>query len=518
MGWLPAPEDPLVGRERELAEVTGRLARRDVRLLTLTGPPGVGKTRLAVEVTRTVRSRFDRTAFVDLVPLRDPSLLLAKVAHALQVRTVRPGVLLERLAEALGGRTVLLSLDNFEHLLQAAEAVGQLLEAVPDLKVLATSREPLGLRGEHLVALEPLELPELRNRPSLAQLAAVPSVALLLARATAVLPTFRLNPANAHAVAEICVRLDGLPLALELAAPVLKVLPAQAILQRLDHRLSLLTRSARDVPERHRTLRAAVGWSYALLTPREQSAFRTLSAFPSGWNVDAAAAVCGLERGEALDVIRGLVDKSLVRSQLREAGPRFRMLDTIREFGLERLEAAGERKAVEVRLAYHLLALGERAGRALRGPEQRQWLAVLEQEHDNLRHVLEWSAQVGDHNTLRRLAASLWPFWNVRGYWVEGYRWTRAAAARPLVPEKPCWLRKVCRTPTGSSPTEPAGSRSPRGGTSRTSSAPWRGPPSVRNCRLPAVRPRQKPRPCWRRPPCGTASRSSGLPWGEAGG
>lgn len=209
----------------------------------------------------------------------------------------------------------------------------------------------------------------------------------------------------------------------------LKVLSAQAVLERLDHRLSLLTRSARDLPERHRTLRAAVGWSYALLTPREQSAFRALSAFPGGWNVDAATAVCELERGEALDVIRGLVDKSLVRSQMGEAGPRFRMLDTIREFGLERLEAAGEREGVEARLAHHLLAVAERAGRALRSPAQGQWLAVLEEEHDNLRYVLEWSVHVGDHDTLRRLAASLWPFWNVRGYWVEGYRWTRAAAA-----------------------------------------------------------------------------------------
>jgi len=423
------PGDPLVGRERELGEASARLARRDVRLLTLTGPPGVGKTRLAVEVTRAVRGRFDRTAFVDLVPLRDPSLLLGQVAHALQVRTARPGALLERLAGALRGRTVLLLLDNFEHLLQAAEAVGRLLEALPDLKVLATSREPLGLRWEHQMALDPLELPDLRNLPSPAHLAAVPSVALLLARATAVLPTFRINPANAHAVAEICVRLDGLPLALELAAPVLKVLSAQAVLERLDHRLSLLTRSARDLPERHRTLRAAVGWSYALLTPREQSAFRALSAFPGGWNVDAATAVCELERGEALDVIRGLVDKSLVRSQSVGVEPRFRMLDTIREFGLERLEAAGEREGVEARLAHHLLAVAERAGRALRGPEQGQWLAVLEEEHDNLRHVLEWSAQVGDHDTLRRLAASLWPFWNVRGHWAEGYSWTRAAAA-----------------------------------------------------------------------------------------
>jgi non-specific serine/threonine protein kinase len=411
-----------VGRDRALIEARALLLRADVRLLTLTGPPGIGKTRLAIEVGRAASGEFkDGVAFADLALLTEPALVLPTIARALGIRPAAGHPLLERLAQALRDCQLLLVLDNFEHLLDAAVDIGHLLEALPDLKVLATSREPLRLRWEHHMAVPPLAVPDLRNLPEVKRLTGIPSVALLLSRAKAADYAFQIEAGDARAVAEICVRLDGLPLALELAAPALRSLTPQAILDRLDHRLSLLSRAARDLPERHRTLRAAVGWSYALLTPHQQAVFRALGVFTGGWTVEAAAAVCAVAESEIFEALTSLVDKSLIEPDPGRQQPRFRMLETLREFALEQLQASGQRRDAERRHALHFLALAERAAPGMwRDP--KEWLARVEQDHENLRAALEWTAE-HDADTGLRLAAALWRFWEARGHLSEGLRY-----------------------------------------------------------------------------------------------
>ncbi|MDQ7829302.1 MAG: AAA family ATPase [Armatimonadota bacterium] len=299
---LPATATPLVGREAELATIAAALQRADIRLLTLTGAPGIGKTRLAVEAARSAAAAFAHGAvFVDLAQVTDPARVSWSVAQRLGIRPRAKLSAVEALIRALRERHLLLLLDNFEHVVEAAPEVAALLAAAPQLKVLVTSREPLRLMWEHQIAVPPLQVPDLRNLPDPAALSAVPAVALFIARGRAVDYAFAVTPENARAVAEICVRLDGLPLALELAAGQVKAVSPEAIRERLDHRLTLLQRAARDLPARHRTLRAAVGWSYSRLTPSQQALFRRLAVFIGDFALDAGGSrVRGLRGGCAL--------------------------------------------------------------------------------------------------------------------------------------------------------------------------------------------------------------------------
>ena len=430
---LPAQATPLIDREEDIAEVCARLRRPDVRLLTLVGPPGIGKTRLAVEAASIVAGEFsDGAAFADLVPIAASGLVIHAIAQALGVTETADQPLVERLSVYLADSQILLVLDNFEHVLGAAGAIAELLGTAPDLKILATSREPLHLTWEQQVTVQPLAVPDPARLPSLDALGQYPSIDLFIARARAVDTGFALTADNARAVAEICVRLDGLPLAIELAAARVKLLTPQAILERLGHRLSLLTRSAQDLPERHRTLRGAIGWSYSLLPPVEQALFRRLAAFTGGATLEAGEQVCGV--GLHLDVLEGLgslVDKSLlVRAVGPDGSPRFRMLETIREFGLEQLDLIGEADDIRRRHAGYFLGMAEGAERDLYGPTQAEWWERLEADHGNFRSALAWSRDAGDTEGVLRLASALERFWVIRGHYSEGREWLRDALDR----------------------------------------------------------------------------------------
>jgi predicted ATPase/class 3 adenylate cyclase len=429
---LPRQPTPFLGREREVADVVGLLGTDEVQLLTLTGPGGTGKTRLALQAAADLLDDFpDGVFFVPLASVSDPALVPSAIAGALGIREEGERSLMDRLHDVLAPKWLLLVLDNVEHLIEAASAVGELLGASSALKVLATSRLPLHLRAEREYPVPPLALPRRKPPPTLEQLSQYESVRLFIERAQAVNPDFTVNNSNAPAVAEICHRLDGLPLAIELAAARVRMLPPEAMLARLEQRLPFLTRGARDAPARQRTLRDTIAWSYDLLDPSDQTLFRRLSVFAGGCTLDAAEAVAN-PAGD-LDMFGGLerlVEHSLLRQVVgvtRE--PRFAMLETIREFGLERLSESGETDAVRRRHVAFFLALVEQAEPALLGPEQLTWLTRLEAEHDNLRTALDWA--IGREETALQLAAGLAVFWLFRGHLSEGRGWLeRALEAR----------------------------------------------------------------------------------------
>jgi predicted ATPase/transcriptional regulator with XRE-family HTH domain len=436
---LPTPLTPLLGREDEVAQVS-TLLREGVRLLTLTGPGGVGKTRLSLEVATgatDARSLLaDGVAFVPLAPLADAGLVLPTIAQVLGVpdRGSQPvDMLLRRTLQRR--QRLLLVLDNFEHLLTAAAAVAALLEDCPRLALLVTSRAPLRVRGEQEYLVAPLAPPRFDHLVSLEEAARSPAVRLFVARAQAASPIFSLTPANASAVAAICGRLDGLPLALELAAPRIKLLPPGALLARLHHTLPLLTGGGRDVPARQQTLRATIGWSYDLLDPGERVLFRRMAVFVGGCTLEAAEAVCGLPAGaEPLDVdvlegLGSLVDQSLL--QVRELGgdPRYALLETIREYARECLESTGELDALRRAHAASYLHLAEEAEPALTGPEQRLWGERLERDHDNLRAALGWALEQREMETGLRLVGALHRFWGRRGHLREGRAWVERLVA-----------------------------------------------------------------------------------------
>jgi predicted ATPase/DNA-binding SARP family transcriptional activator len=461
-GSLPASPTALIGRETELTRARDLLGCPDVRLVTLTGPGGSGKTRLALEVAADLLDAFaDGVFFVSLAPIRDPGLIVSGIAQVLGVRESGSRPLRELLDEHLRAREILLLLDNFEQLLPAAPLVSELMAAAPGLKVLVTSRAVLRLRWEQELPVLPLALPDRKRLPSVEALSQYAAVALFIQRAVAVRPGFVVTNANAPSVAEICWRLDGLPLAIELAAARIKLFTPEALLARLGSRLSLLVRGPRDLPERQQTLRDAIAWSYDLLTEEEKTLFRRLAVFVGGCTLEAAEAICGAAGDLQIDVLEAvasLVDKSLLlRDDAVEGEPRFTMLETIREYGEECLAASGEEAAIREQHAQFFLALAEgsdeRSGLSTaerqdpgsgdgrqRGPRGAAWRERLEREYDNLRAALDGlvdaartSAEPGRATELGlRLAGALWPFWASRGDWSEGCERLRELLALPV--------------------------------------------------------------------------------------
>jgi predicted ATPase len=388
---LPAPLSSFVGREREVAAVTALLSEPGVRLVTLTGPGGVGKTRLALRVARDVEADFaDGVVFVPLAAVRDPDLVIATVARALRIPDAGVRPLVERLAAAIRARHFLLVLDNFEHVVEAASQVADLLAACPELKALATSRSVLRVSGEHADAIWPLALPDASGQTSLEAVAGAEAVRLFVARARAAQPDFVLTDANAPTVAAICRSLDGLPLAIELVAAKLRLLPPESLLARLARTLPVLTGGGRDLPDRQRTMRDAIAWSYELLTGDEQVLFRRLAVFVGGFTLDAAADVAESVGGDALAGVEALAEQSLLHRLAGGPGdPRFGLLETVREFGLEQLEASGEADAVRGRHAAHFAALAEVA-RSSMILNQTAGLERLRAEDGNLLAALGW--------------------------------------------------------------------------------------------------------------------------------
>lgn len=434
-GQLPAGLTPLIGREQEVATACALLRRPEVRLLTLVGTGGVGKTRLGIEIATELAGDFaDGVRFVSLGPIRDPDLVLPTVAQALGLRESGEQPFIEQLIASLQEKELLLSLDNFEQVIDAAPMLTVLLGRCLALKILVTSREALRVRGEQEFPVSPLALPDLTRLPEPEAMLQYGAVALFLQQLRFVQPDFQMTAANARTIVAICIRLDGLPLLLELAVARLKLLSPQALLSRLEHRLAALTRGTRDGPERQQTLRNTFQWSYDLLDGREQRLFRRLAVFVGGCTVEAVEAVCealGEETANVFDVVASLRDKSLVQKQStqRDGETRLALLETIREYGLECLTSNGEMERVRQAHAEYYLWLAEGAETGPGQPQQAVWLERLEREHDNLRAAMQWSLEDstsgGDSRERRwemalRFGQALRSFWVVHGYWSEG--------------------------------------------------------------------------------------------------
>ncbi len=429
---LPAQPTPLVGRDRELEQVLALLRSPAVRLLTLTGPGGTGKTRLGLQAATELTDEFeDGVFFVALAAIADPALVAPTIARTLGLAegSIQPPE--EILEGYLRDRQTLLVLDNFEQILASAALLDALLSAASGLKVLATSRTPLGLYGEHEYPVPPLSLPAPGHLPSTERIARYEAIRLFVERARAVRPDFSLTEENAAAVVEICARLDGLPLAIELAAARTKLLSPQAMLPRLSNRLRLLTGGARNLPERQRTLRNAIEWSYEMLDEGERMLFARLAVFSGGSTLEGIEAVCDAAGDLPVDPLEGvssLLDKSLLRQDEGVEGePRFEMLETIHEFALDKLGASGDAGATRRAHAEYFLALAERAEPRLWGPEDAAWLDRLEEEHDNMRAALSWALDNREAEVALGLGGALRWFWNMKGYYSEGRSWLAAA-------------------------------------------------------------------------------------------
>jgi predicted ATPase/class 3 adenylate cyclase len=435
---LPTQLTSFLGRQREIAEARQLLI--DGRLLTLTGPGGTGKTRLSLQIAADATDRFpDGIYFVPLGTISQSDLVLPTIAQALGI--VDPGSqALDRLAEHIGDKCILLVLDNFEQVNDAAPQIAELLARAGKISVLVTSRSPLRVYGEQEYPVPPLGVPDPKHLPDLEQLSTYESVALFTERAMSVRPDFAITSANAPAVAEICVRLDGLPLAIELAAARARVLTPQAIMERLGDRLKLLSGGSRDLPERQQTLRGAIAWSHDLLDEADQRAFARFSVFAGGATLDAVEQVV-FDPGDGadpLDAITSLADKSLIRQESEPEGePRFRMLSTIREFATEKLSERGEADAIADRHAAWVLALVEEAASGIFGPDQKAILDRYEREHDNIRAALTRAIALNHAEMAMRILTPCWRFWQMRGYLAEAREHAERVLALPDCAEFP---------------------------------------------------------------------------------
>ena len=422
---LPVQLSSFVGRGKELAEV-GRLLAGN-RLLTLTGPGGCGKTRLALVAAGGLVEGFeDGVWLVELAPLTDPSLVPQAVASVLGVREQPGRSMSETVCDYLGSKRLLLILDNCEHLIEACAVLAEtLLRSGPELRVLATSREALAITGEVAWPVPSLLLPDLRRLPDIESLPRYESACLFVERAAAVNPAFGLTEQNAPSVAQVCYRLDGIPLAIELAAARVKVLSVEEISERLDDSFGLLASGGRTAMPRHRTLRAAMDWSHELLSREERTLFRRLSVFAGGFSLEAAESVCTgeeLRRDEVLDLLCHLVDKSLIVARQEGGKTRYRLLEMVRQYGKEKLHGAGEETEVGRRHAEFYVELAEEAGSELKGERQVAWLERLETEHDNLRATMRWLLARGESEAAARLGWALWLYWGIRAHFAEGRR------------------------------------------------------------------------------------------------
>jgi predicted ATPase/class 3 adenylate cyclase len=426
---LPLQVSAFVGRDRELSELRRLLDAK--RLVTITGAGGTGKTRLALQVAAEAIDGFaDGTFFVALASVAEGRLVLSEIAHAIGVREAPGQPLAERVKQYLATKQLLIVVDNFEQVITAAETVADLLGGAARLKILVTSRAPLRIAGEQEYPAPPLEVPDLHEPPPLERLVEYDALRLFAERAAEVRPDFALTSENARSVAEICHRLDGLPLAIELAAARIKLLDAESLLRRLGHGLGLLVDGRRDAPARQKTLRGAIAWSHDLLGNSERELFRRIAVFRGGFTLEGAEAVCGSDG--ALDVLGGvsaLVENSLLR-QDTTVSERFAMLETIREYALEQLASAPDAIALRRRHAEHFLAMAERAGKA--GSDERQaWDDRLERDHDNIRAAIEWAAENDEGALGLRIAAAARLFWWSRAHWEEGVTLLRSVLALP---------------------------------------------------------------------------------------
>lgn len=428
----PAPASPIIGRFSELEAVSDLLLRDEVRLVTLTGAGGIGKSRLALEIVERFGDKFkDGVSFVALSPITDWRLVESTIAQSLGLPEPKGRPIMEQLREHLHSKQTLLYVDNFEQVLPAAPVIAQLLAAAPGLKVMVTSRAVLNLRGEYEFQVPPLRLPDGGRMPP-SQLDSYGAVRLFVERAQAANVSFRLDDKNAADVVEICTRLDGVPLAIELAAARVRVLPPRSLLERLRKSLDALGTGTRDLPERQQTLRRTIDWSYELLGEDEKRFFQRLAVFVRGATLDAIEAVCNLEGDlDAFDLVCSLVEKSLLVQQTMPSGSaRFQQLGTVSQYARELLDESGDEPELRKRHGEHYARLVTEAEDELRGPNQVVWLDSLDAEFDNLRAALAWAEEQDDPEILLRITASAWSFWQIRGYLLESRRWVGKALGK----------------------------------------------------------------------------------------